>query len=69
MARNVGGSGGGFLGALAIVGLAIAGVFLGAAAIDKLARPTHACPRCGKAVKQDVSPCPHCAAPLTWSRA
>lgn len=51
---------------LGVIVLAVAGVLLGAAAIDKLARPSHPCPQCGRVVKQDAERCPSCATALIW---
>jgi rubrerythrin len=54
------------LGALAVAALAIAGVFVGAAALERLATPKHPCPSCGKPVAQGASPCPSCGTDLRW---
>jgi hypothetical protein len=61
---------GGFWAGLAIllgfVALAFAGVFLGAAALERLARPSSACPKCGNPVKHGSTPCPSCGTGLRW---
>jgi hypothetical protein len=54
------------LGALGVAALAIAGVFVGAAALERLATPKHPCPSCGKPVAQGASPCPSCGTELRW---
>jgi predicted amidophosphoribosyltransferase len=62
-------TGKGLWAALGITALAIAGVFIGAAALDRLVRPTHACPNCSRQVKQGDPKCPHCGIALTWREA
>jgi hypothetical protein len=54
------------LGVLGVAALAIAGVFVGAAAAERLLTPKHACPRCGKPVSQGTSPCQSCGTELRW---
>lgn len=55
-------------GAVGVVALAVAGVFAGAAALEKLARPSHPCPNCRRPVRQDETPCPSCGIELKWER-
>jgi hypothetical protein len=58
------------VGAIAVAALALAGIFAGAGALERLARPTHPCPNpnCGKPVRQDETPCPSCGIELRWER-
>jgi len=58
----------GVLGVLGVIVLAVAGVLLGAAALDKLASPSHPCPKCRRPVKQDAPACGSCGTSLTWRK-
>lgn len=69
MSKTTETAGAAVVGVLGVIVLAVAGVFLGAAAIEKLARPPrHPCPNCGKPVKQDAPRCESCGVELTWRK-
>jgi rubrerythrin len=54
--------------AVGVALLAIGAVFAGVALIDKIVRPTHPCPACGKPISQGDTPCPFCKTELAWEK-
>jgi len=50
--------------------LALAGVLLGVAVIERLTKPIHRCPypNCRVVVQPYVPCCPHCGRPIKWEQ-